>query len=74
LCPAKIIILSFDVTLLIHSSLEEVGFLAAITSKLAEHDISINPISAYYHDHLFIPVARIKQAIMLLQEFSKRSP
>lgn len=62
------------ITLSIHSSLEAVGFLAAITSKLAEHEISVNPISAYYHDHLFVPVSRTKQAIMLLQEFSKRSP
>mgnify|MGYP003542439268 FL=1 len=62
------------ITLSIHSSLEAVGFLAAITSKLAEHEISVNPVSAYYHDHLFVPVARTKQAIMLLQEFSKRSP
>ncbi|PSB12180.1 transporter [Pleurocapsa sp. CCALA 161] len=59
------------ITLSIHSSLEAVGFLAAITSKLAEHDISVNPISAYYHDHLFIPVARTSEAIMLLQEFSR---
>jgi hypothetical protein len=62
------------ITLSIHSSLEAVGFLAAITSKLAEHEISVNPVSAYYHDHLFVPVSCTKQAIMLLQEFSKRSP
>lgn len=62
------------ITLSIHSSLEAVGFLAAITSKLAEHEIGVNPISAYYHDHLFVPVSRTEQAIMLLQEFSKRSP
>jgi uncharacterized protein len=62
------------ITLSIHSSLEAVGFLAAITSKLAEHNISVNPVSAYYHDHLFVSVSRTKQALMLLQEFSKRSP
>lgn len=59
------------ITLSIHSSLEAVGFLAAITGKLAEHGISVNPISAYYHDHLFVPASRAKEVMELLQEFSK---
>jgi hypothetical protein len=59
------------ITLSIHSSLEAVGFLAAITGKLADHNISVNPISAYYHDHLFVPAARAQAAMELLQEFSK---
>lgn len=58
------------ITLSIHSSLEAVGFLAAITNQLAEHNISVNPVSAYYHDRLFIPVSRTQKAIMLLQELS----
>ena len=57
------------VTLSIHSSLEAVGFLAAIASKLAQHGISVNPISAYYHDHLFVPAARADKVMTLLQEF-----
>ncbi|MBD2034133.1 ACT domain-containing protein [Leptolyngbya sp. FACHB-321] len=59
------------ITLSIHSSLEAVGFLAAITGKLAEHDMSVNPISAYYHDHLFVPAGRAQEAMALLQEFAK---
>jgi hypothetical protein len=59
------------ITLSIHSSLEAVGFLAAITGKLAERGISVNPISAYYHDHLFVPASRALEAMELLQEFSK---
>jgi hypothetical protein len=58
------------ITLSVHSSLDAVGFLAAITSKLAEHSISVNPVSAYYHDHLFIPAARADEVMELLQEFS----
>jgi hypothetical protein len=58
------------ITLSVHSSLDAVGFLAAITSKLAEHSISVNPVSAYYHDHLFVPAARAEEVIELLQEFS----
>ena len=59
------------ITLAVHSSLEAVGFLAAITNKLAEHNISVNPVSAYYHDHLFVPSDRAKEAMNLLREFSK---
>jgi uncharacterized protein len=57
------------ITLSVHSSLEAVGFLAAITSKLAEHNISVNPVSAYYHDHLFVPIAQADETMNLLQEF-----
>ncbi len=59
------------ITLLVHSSLEAVGFLAAITNKLAENEISVNAVSAYYHDHLFIPVDKAEQAIQILTEMSQ---
>lgn len=59
------------ITLSVHSSLEAVGFLAAIASQLAANGISVNPVSAYYHDHLFIPAARANQAMQLLQELSR---
>jgi hypothetical protein len=58
------------VTLSIHSSLEAIGFLATITNKLAMHGISVNPISAYYHDHLFIPASRAYEVIEILQALS----
>ena len=57
------------ITLEVHSSLEAVGFIAAIATKLAQHNISVNPVSAYYHDHLFIPVTRSQEAMNLLQGF-----
>lgn len=58
------------VTLSVHSSLDAVGFLATITSKVAQYGISVNPVSAYYHDHLFIPAARACEVMQLLHEFS----
>lgn len=59
------------VTLAVHSSLEAVGFLATITGKLAEQGISVNPVSAYYHDHLFVPAARVDQVMAVLQALTE---
>ncbi|MGB7539542.1 MAG: ACT domain-containing protein [Anaerolineales bacterium] len=54
------------VTLMVHSSLHAVGFLAAITAALAREGISVNPVSAYYHDHLFVPWDERKRAMEAL--------
>ncbi len=61
------------ITLSVHSSLEAVGFLAAIAPKLASHGISVNPVSAFYHDHLFVPVAQAEAAMALLHELAAES-
>ncbi len=54
------------ITLTVQSSLTAVGFLAAVTAVLADQRISVNPVSAYYHDHLFVPVAQAEQAMNCL--------
>lgn len=59
------------ITLSVHSSLEAVGFLAAITNKLASAGISVNPVSAYYHDHLFVRSEKAEIAMRLLDELVK---
>lgn len=59
------------ITLTVHSSLDAVGFLAAITQKLAARGIGVNPVSAYFHDHLFVPSARVQEAMEVLESFSK---
>jgi len=53
-------------------TLEAVGFLAAITARLAEAGISVNPVSAFYHDHLFVPHNRADEALARLKEMSTR--
>ena len=55
------------ITLKVHSSLAAVGFLAVITEKLAAAGISVNAVSAYYHDHLFVPLEKADQAMSVLQ-------
>lgn len=56
-----------QITLRIHSSLEAVGMMAAIAAALAARDIPCNAVSAYYHDHLFVPWPRRDDAIAALQ-------
>lgn len=58
------------ITLQIHSSLEAVGFLAAITTKLAACGIGVNPVSAFHHDHLFVSVDHAEQVMSLLHELA----
>ena len=59
------------ITLTAHSNLTAVGFLAAITDKLAKAGISVNVVSAYYHDHLFVPFDKAEKAMTLLKKLSK---
>jgi hypothetical protein len=56
------------ITLTVHSDLEAVGFLAALTNKLAEEGISVNAVSAFYHDHLFIPFDKANKALEALKD------
>ncbi len=55
------------ITCKVNSDLTAVGFLAAMSSVLAEANIPVNAVSAYFHDHLFVPKDLAKQAVTLLQ-------
>ncbi|TPK71778.1 ACT domain-containing protein [Mesorhizobium sp. B2-4-15] len=59
------------ITLNIHSSLEAVGFLAAITARLAAAGMGVNPVSGFYHDHLFVPADRAREALGLLRQLAR---
>lgn len=54
------------ITLDIHSSLEAVGFIAVVATKLKDMQIGVNPVSGYYHDHLFVPVGMENKALEML--------
>ena len=62
------------ITLTVHSALDAVGFLAAITARLAEAGISVNAVSAFHHDHLLVPVDRADEAMAALREISGKGP
>ena len=55
------------ITLNIHSSLEAVGFMAHISTRLAQAGIPVNPVAGFYHDHLFVPCEKTDEAIALLK-------
>jgi hypothetical protein len=58
------------ITLNVHSDLAAVGFLARITEELKKAGISVNVVSAFYHDHLFVPYTRTSDALAVLNAFS----
>jgi hypothetical protein len=59
------------ISLRVHSALEAVGLTAAFASALAEANISCNVIAAYYHDHIFVPVADAQKAMQVLNDLPK---
>jgi uncharacterized protein len=56
------------ITLTVDSDLDAIGFLAAITERLANANISCNVVSAVRHDHLFVPFDRRDDAVRILRE------
>jgi len=60
------------ISLKVHSSLEAVGFLSALTAELASAGIPTNVISAYYHDHLFVPAPLADKALAVLLSLQSR--
>ncbi len=56
------------ITLDVHSSLEAVGMLAAVSATLSNHGISANVIAAFHHDHVFVPTGTEARAMDALAE------
>lgn len=61
------------ITLNVHSSLEAVGFIARIASELAARDMGVNPVSGFFHDHLFIPEGREGEAVQVLEQIAAQA-
>ena len=57
-----------QITLKVESSLEAVGLIAHIATRLSDHGISVNPVSGFFHDHLFVPVDRAEEALGILRD------
>lgn len=52
--------------LAVHSDLNAVGFLAAISAALAKAGIPCNAVAAFHHDHIFVPESKAEQALETL--------
>lgn len=57
----------------VHSSLEAIGFLAAIAARLTDHGISLNPIAASFHDYLFVPADKAEAAMRVLRQMMREA-
>jgi len=61
------------ITMRVESDLASVGFTAAIAAALTKHTIAANVVSAYNHDHLFVPLDRGEEALHVLEELSAQT-
>lgn len=59
------------ITLDVHSSLEAVGFMAVIATELAKENMGVNPVSGFYHDHIFVPEGREQDALKVLERIAR---
>lgn len=55
-----------------YSALDAVGFLAEMTRALTAENIPANVVSAYHHDHLFVPSDRAQDALTALAALAER--
>lgn len=58
------------ITLGVHSSLNAVGFIAAVARALADAGIAANVFAGYHHDHVLVPAARANDAMSALRELA----
>ncbi|KAG9569537.1 hypothetical protein KCU61_g8836, partial [Aureobasidium melanogenum] len=59
------------ITLDVTSSLDAVGFIAVVATRLAAAGMGVNPISGFYHDHLFVPLGRETDALKVIAELAE---
>ncbi|UWR23029.1 ACT domain-containing protein [Sulfitobacter sp. S190] len=61
------------ITLDVHSALEAVGFIARVASALAAAGMGVNPVSGFYHDHLFVPDGRQDDALAVIARIASEA-
>jgi len=61
------------ITLNVQSDLAAVGFLAGVTRVLSGAGVPCNVVSAFHHDHLFVPADRLAEAQQVLLRHASNS-
>ncbi len=61
------------ISLSLHSNLEGIGMLAAISTRFAKEGIPLNIVSAYHHDHLFVPAKSVDRALAILKDIGEKA-
>ena len=61
------------ITLLVNSTLSDVGLTATVSSRLAARGISCNVIAGFSHAHLFVPWDRAEEALGILQSLVREA-
>ena len=61
------------ITLNVHSDLQAVGLTAAVADALTRAHISCNVVAAAFHDHIFVPVERARDALAQLTDLQARA-
>ena len=51
-------------------ALEQLPGAALLTTALAAEGIGVNPVAAFYHDHLFVPEDRAEDALAILRRLA----
>ncbi|RTE70174.1 hypothetical protein BHE90_015436 [Fusarium euwallaceae] len=59
------------ITLDVTSSLEAVGFIAVVATRLSAGGMGVNPVSGFYHDHLYVPDGREEDAVRIIAELAE---
>jgi hypothetical protein len=63
----KILFRAEWISLNVHSDLSAVGLTAAVSTALAARQIPCNVVAGALHDHLFVPIEKVEEAMNSLQ-------
>ena len=55
------------ISLKVHSDLSAVGLTAAVSTALAARQIPCNVVAGAFHDHLFVPIEKLEEAMVCLR-------
>ncbi len=59
------------ITLAVGTDLDLVGLTAVVATALADHDIACNVLAGRHHDHLLVPLDRLDDALLVLDDLSR---